>query len=232
MTKSNVYRFSVKNQAGEFSQVWRIWVVGSDVYVDPRGITQSYKASFHESGTCHVGISSEVRRTLLEFPEWEGKSRHYDSWEITSLPNQRESVELVDIIIPCSQLDIFDVKHQSKINWLECSEGQCASISIFKANMAENAVVKSSQTAFRHLCSLSLKNGIKVIVLFRLIGERSEYLELMKAQVLNADNPNNERTYSNGEYELDDSNVRAMIWHKSENGRRIWFEASVKKLNM
>lgn len=236
MSNRQVYRFCIRNSIGEHSSVWRVWAVGNDVYAGHRGITQSYKASFHSDGECHSGLSSDIRKTLIDNPKWKGKSRHYDQWHVKNVLGKGESLDLVELIFPNSQLDDFDIESTPAVNWLECSKGNCVSIAIFKANFEDGKIVTSNERDFKHLFTMSLKNGNKIIILYRLIDEKEQYLNFIKnhmtSTLSNLDedvHSLDEKTYKCGSFNNTDPKIRAMLWHRKEDGHRVWIECSVWK---
>ena len=116
MAKEHAFRFAVRNRIGQHSQQWRIWTRHNDCYIGNRGTSQSYKASFHESGQCQVGLSSEIRSTLIEHPGWKGKSRFYDQWKADVDLSIGSSIKLLELVIPHSQLDEFEIATQKKMS--------------------------------------------------------------------------------------------------------------------
>ena len=229
MAKEHTFRFAVRNKSGQHSQQWRIWTRHNDCYIGSRGTSQLYKASFHESGQCQVGLSSEIRKSLVEYPGWRGESRFYDQWEVPVDLSVGSSVKLLELVTPYSQLDEFEIKAQKRVSWIFCSENKAASVGIFKANIGRDQGIHTTNERAEELCRLPLSNGYSILVLARLIDEKKEYNELIN-DALNDIFPikRGGKTYIDGAVDKRCSGIRAMIWHKNRDGR-YWFEASLRK---
>lgn len=229
MAKEHAFRFAVKNDNGQHSQQWRIWARNNDCYMGNRGTAQSYKASFHESGQCQVGLSSEIRGTLIESPDWKGESRLYDQWRINIDLPPGSSIKLIELVIPHSQLDDFDFGKKGNVSWILCTEGKIASIGIFKANIRNDQKFKSQDEHTSELCRLPLSNGCAILVLSRQIPEDIEFKNFIRDAVKDIfPLKNTGKTYINGQVDPRRPSIRAMIWHKNPQGR-YWIEASLRK---
>jgi hypothetical protein len=229
MAKEHPFRFAVRNKMGQHSQQWRIWTRNNDCYIGSRGITHSYKASFHESGQCQVGLSSEIRSALVAQPGWENESRLYDQWKVDIDLSSGSSIKLLELIIPNSQLDKFEEKTNNKVKWITCAKSKAVSIGIFKANISAEQRVATVDETNAELCRLPLSNGYSILVLARIIDEKKEYNKFINA-MLNGIFPikTGRKTFVSGTIDTRCPGIRAMIWHKNQEGR-YWIETSLRK---
>ena len=229
MSKEHAFRFAVRNRKGQHSQQWRIWTRHNDCYLGSRGVAHDFKASFHETGKCQVGLSSEIRKKLVAQPGWENESRFYDQWEVDTNLSAGSSIKLLELVIPNSQLDEFEEKTKSKVRWIHCEEGKAASIEVFKANMGAEQIASSLNIHAEELCRLPLSNGYYIVAWHRLVDEKLEYNKVI-SNTLNAIFPLREgrKTFINGEVNTASPSIRAMIGYKNQHGR-YWFEASLRK---
>jgi len=85
-----------------------------DDYLAPRGVGHHYKASFHSSGQCNVSLSSDIRKSLVDDPLWEGKSRILSCWQVAPSPSADELRVLVELLFPGSYLDAAKPKQLGK----------------------------------------------------------------------------------------------------------------------
>lgn len=229
MTKENAFRFAVRNIMSEHSQQWRIWTRHNDCYIGSRGIIHSYKASFHESGQCQVGLSSETRSTLASQLGWENESRFYDQWEVDIDLSIGSSIKLLELIIPYSQLDKFEEKKNENVKWIFCEESKAASIGIFKANISAEQRVSIVDEPTEELCRLPLSNGYSILVLVRFIDEKMEYNKFINAKLKDIlPLKMGRKTFVGGTVDMRRSDIRVMIWCDNKDGR-YWIEASLKK---
>ena len=229
MPDSKVYRFGVRDSSGNHSMPWRIWTQGNDCYLGARHISNSYKASFHESGQCQVGISGNLRKNLEGDPGWENQSRLYDIWYIDRNLTPGSSTELIEVIIPCSHLDKFKLKKTTDINWIDCSDNSLISVGVFLANIRSDRIIHSTQEQLEALTKLPLQCGLSMLVLKRLLSENCINLgALCQMLKISIESPSKKRTYKNGNLDHADKSIRGMIWQKQEN-RRSWYELSYVK---
>ncbi len=229
MAKDNAFRFAVRNDIGQHSQQWRIWTRNNDCYIGSRATAQSYKASLHESGQCQVGLSSEIRDTLVENPEWKEKSRLYDQWRVNIDLTPGSSIKYFELVIPHSQLDNFRFGKAGNVSWITCPKGKAVSVGIFKANIQDDQTTESTQEQFLELCRLPLSNGYSILVLSRIVPETTEHKQFISNVVKDIFPLNkNSKTYINGPVDPKRPSIRVMIWHKNSE-ERYWIEASLRK---
>ena len=228
MGNDPAFRFAVKNNRGLHSQQWRIQVNKNDCYIGSRWIAGHYKASFHESGECHIGFTYEFRnKKLSNSDEWKGPERFYDKWFLDIDLEKKSTVKLLELIIPHSQLDKFENKSERGLHWINCPKGMAASFLFLKANIEEKQYYKQTENNLKELCRLPLTNGNSIIILSRLIEEKKEYNELIKEKLQNIFPIRNLRkTYIEGEIDTNCKDIRAMIWHPINN-EKIVFEGSL-----
>lgn len=228
----STFRFAIRNKIGQHSQQWRIWTQHNDCYIGSRWLSHSYKASFHESGQCQVGLSSEIRESLNDDLKWQGESRLYDKWKVDVDIPPGTIVKLLELIIPYSQLDKFEIKSSKGIDWINCDENKAVSIAFFKANLTTEQKVKTKDFDNNELCRLPLSNGYCILVLSRLIDEKNEYINLISNSVSDIFSKNHiGKRYTNGEIDQRSPDIRIMLWYKNKDGR-YWLEASLKKITL
>lgn len=220
------YKFLVQNMTGEHSYIWSVVVSENNCYVSAGGV-KGYKASFHESGDCQVGLTSNLRKTLGA--DWEGKSRHFDQWAAKADLSPGEIAPLLEIIISGSQLDVFPQSNIGIVHEISCEPYQCIGIQLSKANMS-GGVIASSEPGFFQLSRLPLKNGLDIVVLKREITTDSLDNFLRACVIDGIDNADVAgKAYLPEAISGDETGLRAMVFHKKEDGHRLWIEASVRK---
>ena len=226
---SSVYRFRVVNRDNESSQEWRVWAQGEDIYVGARGTTNAYKASFHETGQCSVGLTSELRATLKDDPSWAGKSRHFSSWTL-DVSDAVAGQHLVDLLFSDSLLGTSAVKQDSKVATLESHHGTITLISILR--LAEGTVMASDDPSFIELFEVALPSAKRLSVVRFTLPETSESLSGMRSQFLShlyAGRTPSGRTYGCVPQSPWPPTYRVMLWD-GRGPRKIWSEACPSKL--
>jgi hypothetical protein len=111
------------------SSTWRLWGdKKGDVYLAVRSLGGVVKASFHKDRRCSVGFTKEYERTASE--RFGGDNRHWERW---ALPDQ-EVVRAAHVVIPGSELRVFESDDASQMRWLPAATpGRAAVVSIFIA---------------------------------------------------------------------------------------------------
>jgi hypothetical protein len=232
--KSNLLRFGVKKTSGECSSVWRAWTNKNDGFLTTGRLANQYKASFHESGLCYVGLTKELRGTLLSDPAWKGQSRFFHKWVRETEIKQNQFIHLLDLWFPSSHLDLA-VKpdhHAKEVIWIGSpASGRMVSVGVFVANIADPLSITLHDTDGGLLCCHPFMNGHKFILLYRYIDEPPGLVELISNYVSYALHPNdNEKTYGTIEsINTVHPGIRALIWHVV-NGSRVWIETSLVKV--
>lgn len=227
------YRFRVQRATGECSQDWRVWVEGADVYLAPRCVGHQYKASFHHSGQCHVGLSSDIRKSLIADPRWEGKSRLFDCWQAVSSFTGDERVALLELLFPGSYLDTVESKPGKSVQLLPCPDNHLVSICLVKSSLPTTAVLTSSDTSFRELTRLTCANGCALSLLYRTVPESDEYLNYLRNRYWShylAEPTAAGRTFGSRVAAPMSPAIRALLWDGRTKPKQ-WHEISARKLH-
>jgi hypothetical protein len=227
-------RFAITSENSQYSQSWKIWTQKNNCYMGSRGMAQDYKASFHESGQCQIGLSSEIRKSLVIDPSWEGKSRLLDVWQVENDVEYGEKVRLIELLFPFSHLDKFNKPISGNEIELRCGIGEISSVAVFRARMGADSIVKSGDQSVSEVGRLPLNNGQWIVVLHRVLDETEEYLDFFaksansfKLPYENSDDSG--RTYQKGDIDLNKPGLRLMLGYKN-NDSRYWIEMSHAKL--
>ena len=230
---SPTYRFRIQRSVNECSQDWRIWVEKSEVYLSPRGIGNQYKASFHSSGQCQVGLSSDIRKSLIGDSRWDGKSRLFGVWQAPTQFSGGDNTVLVELVFPGSYLDVFTSKPGKSVEILECPENHLVSINIVKSSLQAGVVLQSDDASFRELARLPCTNGSTISVLYRTLQENDEYRNYLRARYWSqqlAEPTPSARTYGSRDAVPVSPGIRALLWEGRTEPKQ-WHEASVYKLH-
>lgn len=225
------YRFRVERPDGERSQAWRLWVDGAEAYLAPRSTSHQYKASFHSSGQCQVGLSSEIRHTLIGDRTWDGKSRLFSTWSAPTPTDSAPSVELLDLMFPNSYLDLWNSENDASVDVINCPPGKIVSLVAVKFRRLPGQPLTSPDPTFKQLASLSCKDGSAILLLHRLVNETPEYHAYIRTRFwchqLASPTPTG-RTYRGGNVDPASPSIRALLWDGRE--RKSWHEVSARKL--
>lgn len=181
--KKNLFRFGVKNINDECSSVWRAWTYRNDGYLITGHLGGEYKVSFHGTGKCSVGLTSELRRTLISDPAWNGQSRDYWEWEIEKEIKKNQRIELLDLWFPSHYLDLpVETYHhpKKKVIWIEApAKGRMVSVGVFKANIEDPLSITFNDADSALLGFRSFENGYKFILLYRYVNEPPGLFDLV-----------------------------------------------------
>jgi hypothetical protein len=228
-----LFRFGVKNTAGECSSIWRVWIDKNDGFLVNSRLANQYKATFHESGLCYVGLTKELRKTLVSDPTRNGQSRFFHKWERETGIRQNQFIHLLDLWFPSSHLDLAveTDRHGKEVIWIEAPASErLVSVGIFIANIADPKNISSCDTDGGLLCCHQFMNGNRFILLYRYIDEPPGLMQLISDHISYALHPHyNEKKYGDVESINTVSPViRALIWHIVD-GSRVWIEASLHR---
>lgn len=226
-----VFRFRIENQSGEKSQDWRIWAQRDDIYASSRGIANTYKASFHASGECHVGLTSEVRRSLVD-ETWTGKSRHFSKWVLETLDANEAPQNLVTILFPDSYLGPAGSSVDSKTTIIKGSKESITAVSIFRTHSHKDINPESDNVDFAVLFRVGLPCGQDLVVTKLSLAETPEYRQAMKATLMSqlaAQRTVSGRTYGSRIEGIPGPEVRAMLWNGTQQ-IKYWSEITARKL--
>jgi len=231
--KSNLLRFGVKNTYGEFSSIWRVWTNKNDGFLTTGHLANQYKASFHESGLCYVGLSSELRKSLISDPAWKGQSRFFQKWERETEIKQNQFIQLLDLWFPCYYLDLAveNDHHESEVIWIAApASGRLVSVGVFVWNIENPHSITLHDTDGGLLCCRSFINGYKFILLYRYVDEPQGLVEMISNYVSYALQPHdNEKSYGTIEsVNMEDPRIRTLIWRVID-GSRVCIEVSLSK---
>lgn len=227
------YRFRVHRAATDCSQDWRVWIEGSEVYLAPRSVGHQYKASFHSSGQCQVGLSSSLRESLIGDPLWEGKSRLFSVWNVPTTFSRNERVILVELFFPGSYLDNVTSKPGKSVELLECPDNHVVSICLLKSSLQSGVSFKSSNSSFRELSRLPCTDGCSLSVLYRVLPENDEYRNYLRYRYWShylAEPSSDGLTFGTWGDIPTSADVRALIWDGRTEPKQ-WHEVSVRKLH-
>lgn len=230
---SPTYRFRVQRPTGECSQDWRVWVQGAEVYLAPRCVGHQYKASFHASGQCQVGLSSDVRESLIADPHWEGKSRLFDTWQTSSIFTGDERAVLLELLIPGSYLDAVDLKPGKKVELLPCPDAHLVSICLVKSSVSSIALLTSPDISFRELARLPCTNACTLSVLYRVLPETDKYHNYLRHRYWShqlAEPTPAGRAFGSRVAAPIPPTVRALLWDGRAEPKQ-WHEVSARKLH-
>lgn len=230
---SPTYRFRVQRTASECSQDWRVWVEGAEVYLAPRCVGHQYKASFHSSGQCQVGLSSDIRTSLIADPGWEGKSRLFDCWQTASSFAIDERVILLELLFPGSYLDTVESKPGKSVELLPCPDDHLVSICLVKSSLPTGTVLTSSDTSFRELARLTCRNAYTLSVLYRTLPETDEYRTYLRDRYWShylAEPTAAGRTFGSRVAAPMPPTIRALLWDGRTEPKQ-WHEVSARKLH-
>ena len=227
-------RFMAAADSGVHSQSWKAWVRGNDCYLGTRRISHEYKVSFHESGQCHIGLSKEVRKTLIDDPSWQGKSRLFSKWAVETELLEGEHVKLFEMLFPHSHLDAWKTPITGNELLLSCEPGQIASVAFYRASIPLGATVESEDQSVAEVARLPLENGHSIVVLYRWFEESEEHLHFFEQTALSFRLPGEPgtgkgRTYATGKIDRKNPNSRAMLSFQNDGGR-YWVELSNRRL--
>lgn len=230
---SPTYRFRVQRNTDECSQDWRVWVDGADIYLAPRGVAHQYKASFHGSGQCQVGLSSDIRKSLVADPRWEGKSRLLDCWEAASSFTGDERVALLELLFPGTYLDKVESKSDQSVQLLPCPDNHLVSICLVKSSLPTGTVLTSSDTSFRELTRLPSTNACTLSLLYRALPETDDYLNYLRNRYWShylSEPTADGRTFGSRVAAPMSPSIRALLWDGRTKPKQ-WHEASARKLH-
>lgn len=229
-----VFRFRVENDIGLRSQDWRVWATGAEVYVAARATSHDYKASFHSSGQCQIGISAQLRRSVIEDLGWEGKSRLFSTW-IAPPPSARQPiVPLLELMFPDSHLDQVALKTGPPVDVLRSEPGMLTSVGIFKTMSSVDLTLSPSPSEknLRELCRVPTADGHDILLLTRLLPESDEYNAYVRRRFWSnylAQGTTRGRTYGSKLFDSSSPNIRALVW-EGHTERKFWHELSVRRL--
>ncbi|MBW1992322.1 MAG: hypothetical protein JRI59_09460 [Deltaproteobacteria bacterium] len=232
--KEKICRFGVKDDHGNFSSIWRAWVNKNDAFLTIGYLANQYKASFHESGECHVGLTQEVRKSLSDLT-WKGESRHFYKWRREKNIRKNQLIHLLDLWFPTSHLDLpIEMESLSKkeILWINNPAGErMVSVGVFLANIEEPFGIRLNSPNSGLLCSLSLLNGYKFVLLWRYIDEPSNLIDFFPNYIHCALHPNeNEKTFGKIDHtDIVSPGKRLLIW-KIVDGLLLCIEISPRKV--
>ncbi|MBA2660247.1 MAG: hypothetical protein H0U72_12170 [Nitrosospira sp.] len=228
----NAFRFLVANDAGEASQEWRVWTEGNELYVGPRSAAHEYKASFHSSGQCQVGISSEIRKSLVSEPAWTGKSRLFSTWTLDKVDIDSPRQDLLELLIPDSYLDVVKPEITPAGRILRGDPGQITSVALIRTHLSADAALTSTEPGFCELYRFQLDNAYTILVLQRCLTESLEYHKYVRSRFwshyLAKPTPEG-RTYRGKNVDQSSSSLRAMLWDGTQT-RKYRHEVSARKL--
>ncbi len=230
---SSTFRFRVQRTSGECSQDWRVWVEDAEVYLAPRCVAHQYKASFHSSGQCQVGLSSDIRKSLIADPLWEGKSRLFDCWQAATSFAGDERVSLLELLFPGSHLDTVESKPGKSVQLLPCPGDHLVSICLVKSSLPTGAVLTSSDTSFEELSRLSCGNTCTLSVLYRTLPETDEYRNYLRNRYWShylAESTTAGRTFGSRIAAPMPPAIRALLWDGRTEPKQ-WHEVSARKLH-
>jgi hypothetical protein len=233
--KKNLFRFGVKNTNGECSSIWRVWTYKNDGFLTTGRLANQYKVGFHESGLCYVGLTSELRKTLIYDPAWNGQSRFFLKWEREKEIKKNQHIELLDLWFPSSHLDLpveTDHHNEKEVIWIGApAKGKIVSVGVFVANIANPHSITLHDTDGGLLCSRSFINDYKFVLLYRYIDEPPGLVDLMSSRLPYALHPDKkEKTYGKiKSIDMVNSKNRLLIWKVIE-GSRVCIEVSPRKV--
>jgi hypothetical protein len=231
----NAIRFGIAASSGKRSLSWKVWVDGNDGYLGSRGIAQAYKASFHESGQCQIGLSAEIRKGLVDDPAWKGKSRLFAKWQVRPELERRQHAKLFEVLFPFAHLSNLDRPVVDDELILEGKEGEIASVGLFRVSMPSGSVVESEDDSLIEIGRLPLRNGQCILVLYRSFQEANQDLQFFECaarsfKVMRGEESSGRgRTYVGGSFDLGSPNLRVMLYFKN-NGDHYWVELSSERL--
>lgn len=232
MSNKQIFRFRVRSSAGGCSQDWRIWTDRNEIYVGARNTSHEYKASFHSSGQCHVGISRALRESLVSDPEWEGKSRLFSAWKIDPSEYAAGRQHLVELVFSDSHLDVPDTKNDTNVCVLESHPGIITAVAVIRDQVGVDAVLSSSDPTFVELHRMQLPSGHAVIVLKRELPETPAYHEFLRMRfpsLWKTDSGVAGRSYGERPNGALHPGIRVLVWDGS--GReKYWHEMSSSKI--
>jgi hypothetical protein len=232
--KNNLFRFGVKNSNGECSSIWRVWTNKNDGFLTTGRLGGQYKASFHESGHCYVGLTSELSKTLSG-PPWNSQSRSFQKWVRKKEIEKNQRIQLIDLWFPTSLLDLAveeDLHHNKELNWIGApAKATIVSIGIFIANIENPLSIRLNDTSAGLLWSRSFENNYKFFLLYRYIDEPPGLLDSFSSYIACALHPDEkEITYGKIKFnDIKDPKKRLLIW-KVIDGSRVCIEFSPRKV--
>ena len=108
-------RFAIKDDQGKRSNIWKIAVSKSDMYLMSRGFGSDFKVSFHESGECHFAYTDMfIKRTGIK-----NKDRYIDKWQIP-IESITTPVHIFSAIFPSYEiLNLDKIENDLKIIWIQ-----------------------------------------------------------------------------------------------------------------
>jgi hypothetical protein len=227
------YRFRVQLSSGECSQDWRVWVEDSEIYLAPRSIGHHYKASFHSTGQCQVGLSSEVRKSLIGDPSWDGKSRLFSVWQAPGQYTGNEQAMLIELMFPGSYLDEVPTKPGKSVDVIDCPDVHVVSVGLLKSSLRNGAVLKSNDFSFRELIRLPCSNGCSLSVVSRVLPETETYRDYLRERYWShylAEPSADGRTYGSRGGAPETAALRALLWDARTEPKQ-WHEVSAQKIH-
>lgn len=224
MEKNHTFRFRLLASNGNTSQVWRLWAKNCDVYLGARSTAHDYKASFHASGQCHVGLSTRLRKELVANPAWAGQSRLYDTWTRKLEDCVDNAQHLIEVVFAHSFLDSIPGKLSRGIMTLDCPSNTIVVVTIYRLRQVETTSLAFEKNV-RNLHQFQLPDGNTVLVTRQDFKESREYLDSkrkkLRATLDGVRLPG--RTYGGRSSEPYDAGVRALVWDGNDE-RKQWHE--------
>lgn len=232
MPKDQTFRFRLSSSTGECSQDWRIWAERDELYIGARHTSHEYKASFHSSGQCHVGLNKEIRKKLEANTSWEGKSRLFSKWTIDPSGCAMGRQHLLELVFANSYLDVLETKHEANVHVLESRPGTITTVAVVRDRLAKGTVLVSDAPTFAELHRIYLPSGNAICVLKREFPETPEYHQYVRTRFLShwkAEITLSGRTYGERPTEIPDTSARALLWDGT-NPEKYWHEVSPRKI--
>lgn len=218
-------RFAVKNSSDRRSSIWKCWTnLGNgknDVYVTNRAIGKALKASLHESGSWHIAFDSNFLREEIQEESRLLSNRFVERW---SRPAQisAECTLALRIIIPedAVTIPIRDKDSRSTV-WIPAPpSGKAIEIVLLLTAPHFNTLGWPGRDSMgaQLLGSFEIENGCHLWIVYYAIDRPT--MDRRKG-VMTHFKSGMQATLENRRY-------RAIIFSKSTDGSRIFFECNVE----
>ena len=151
-------RFSVGNDNGPQSNVWRAWSSRSEVYLSVRSMTKIKKFSFHSSGICRIAFTKE-HGTPANMSD-----RVIVKWRKAETPPQgsRRGACVAKIAVPTDFLSVPTKRVEKTVKWIPPAPAHGATLLdlIFMNETKETILNTFAKAGERNLVDLAaLPNG-------------------------------------------------------------------------
>ncbi|WP_136525415.1 hypothetical protein [Geomonas ferrireducens] len=117
MAEDNTYRFAVGQKTTIRSSVWRLWTKSNDIFLAVRTNAGQFKISFHGSGVCQIGLTTQFVEEVKEQLAEAGKDRSLDRWRRPVAPDKEKILYCVLFPQFCLRAEPESQENTSAVAW-------------------------------------------------------------------------------------------------------------------